>query len=468
MDKLFDFELTGQLLRLDFVGNALIAAAVLGLLAVLSLPPGPARGQTRAPALAVRFTLGNGLVVLVAERPALPIVTIRVAVGGGAVLDPSDKPGLANLTAGLLPRGTQSRTGPEIDRTIEFVGGSLEAEGGRDASQASVSVLRRDLALGLDLLADVLLHPAFPPDEFERQRDDVRAAVRRSEDDPETVAGRLYRRLVFAAHPYGAPVNGTEESLGRITREDVLAFYAAAYRPETTSIAVVGDVTVAEIRAMVAARFGGWRPATRSVAPPGPAPLGRPPQTELIQRDLVQATVYLGEATVTRTHPDYYPLVVGSHILGGGSSSRLYWKVREERGLAYSVFSDYAPGRYGGMFLAGFQSANGTVRETLVLVREELVRLRRERVTDEELARAKAYLVGSFPLRMDTNAELASLLLVIEQFGLGLDYPARFRQAIQAVTADDVLRAVRAHWDPDQMSLAVVANLREAGLAAGP
>jgi zinc protease len=228
---------------------------------------------------------------------------------------------------------------------------------------------------------------------------------------------------------------------------------------------VVGAVTVAEVRAMLQARFGAWPRTPVAVTAPGPSPLGRPAQTELVQRELTQATVYLGQATVTRPHPDYYPLVVASHVLGGGSSSRLYSRVREDRGLAYSVFSDYAPGRYGGMFLAGFQSANATVRETLVLVREELLRLRRERVGEAEVARAKAYLIGSFPLRMDTNAELATLLLVLEQFGLGLDYPARFRQAIEAVTADDVLRAVRAHWDPDLMSLAVVANLREAGLA---
>jgi zinc protease len=140
--------------------------------------------------------------------------------------------------------------------------------------------------------------------------------------------------------------------------------------------------------------------------------------------------------------------------------------VREERGLAYSVYAQYSAQRHGGMLLVGFQNENTRVREVLALVREELVRLRRERVSGEELARAKAYLIGSFPLRMDTSAELASLLLVVEQLGLGLDYPARYRRAVEAVTADDVLRAVQAHWSPDLMSLAVVANLREAGLAA--
>lgn len=442
--------------------------AALALLSLLPLLVGRATAQPASgpegPPLGVRFVLPNGLVVLVAERPALPIVAVRVALGAGAALDPPDKSGVASLTALLLTRGTQTRTGLDIDRAIEFVGGSLGTEGGRDSSGAALSVLKRDVALGLDLLADVLLRPAFPTAEFERKRDEVRASVRRSEEDPEAVAARLFRRLIFPGHPYAAPVAGTEESLGRITRDDVAAFYAAHYRPDTTVVAVVGDVTVAEVRMALTARFGAWQAPQWSVPALGAATLGTPAKTQTVQRELTQATVYLGKATITRPHPDYYPLVVAAHVLGGGSASRLYTRVREERGLAYSVYAYFAPGRHGGMFLLGFQSENARVREVLALVREELVRLRRERVGEDELALAKAYLVGSFPLRMDTNAEVASLLLGIEQFGLGLDYPSRYRRAVQAVTADDVHRVARAYLDPDLMSLAVVANLREAGL----
>jgi zinc protease len=432
----------------------------------------PAVAGAQAPAvpaarpLAERFRLPNGIVVLVAERPALPIVIARVAVSAGAVLDPPDKPGLANLTALLLPRGTRTRSGPEIDRAIEFVGGSLEAEGGRDWVELSLAVLRRDLGLGLELLADALLEPTFPADEFERKREEVQATIRRSEEDPESVAGRIFRRLAFPGHPYGQPIAGTEASLGGLTRDEVAAFYAAAYRPDATVISVVGDVKASEVRQALTTRLGAWRTAPGAPSRPANVALGTPPGTEMVQRDLTQATVNLGQATVTHGHPDYYPLVVASQILGGGSSSRLYTRVREERGLVYSVYSQYVSQRAGGMMLVGFQSENARVREVLALVRGELLRLRRERVSDEELARAKAYLVGSFPLRMDTNAELASLLLTVEQLGLGLDYPARYRQAIEAVSAEAVLRAVTAHWNPDLMSLAIVANLREAGLAA--
>jgi zinc protease len=167
---------------------------------------------------------------------------------------------------------------------------------------------------------------------------------------------------------------------------------------------------------------------------------------------------------VTRGHPDFYPLLVASQILGGGSSSRLYTRVREERGLAYNVYAQYATARLAGYFLVELQSENARIREALAVVRDELVRLRRERVPEEELTRARSYLVGSFPLRMDTATDVSDLLVAIERFDLDLTYPARFRRNVSAVTADDVLRAVRSHWDPDGMSLALVGDLREAGI----
>jgi zinc protease len=440
---------------------ALALASIAGPVGAQTAPvaPGP------APALGTRLTLPNGVVVLVAERPTLPIVNVQVAVGAGAVLDPPDRAGLANLTAQLVTRGTRTRSALDIDRAIEFAGGSLDSDGGRDTSTVTLAVLRRDLDLGFDLLADVLTRPAFVESEVDRKRTEVIGAIRQSTQEPDTVAARALRRLAFPGHPYGQPVVGTEDSVGRITRDDVVAFYEANYRPETTLVAVVGAVSVAQVEAALARRLGTWA-ATGSPAPaPGLAPVRGAPATETIQRDITQAAVYLGLATVGRTHPDYYALSVAGHALGGGSSSRLYTRIREERGLAYSVFSDHVPGRFGGLFLVGFQSENGRLREVLALVREELVRLRRERLGDEELAQAKGYLVGSFPLRMDTNAKVTSLLLGVEYFGLGLDYPARYRLAVERVTADDVLRAVRTHWDPDVMSLAVVANLRDAGLA---
>ena len=271
---------------------------------------------------------------------------------------------------------------------------------------------------------------------------------------------------MFPGHPYGRPTEGSETSLGAIAREDVVAFYRAAYRPERTVVAVAGDITAAALRTELEARLGSWSTSVPPPGSPGAAALGLPSRTEAVQRSLTQATIFLGEATVSRKHPDFYPLLVASQILGGGSSSRLYTRVREERGLAYNVYAQYAPSRLAGLFLVELQTENPRVREALAVVREELIRLRRERVSEEELARVRSNLIGGFPLRMSTAAEVSDLLVAIERHDLGLDYPARFRQAVSAVTADDVLRVVRTHWDPDAMSLALVGNLREAGIGS--
>lgn len=453
-------------MRMVAVRGVAVTAAVAALAVPARPQTLPPSATAAAPAAWVRFALPKGIVVLVAERPGIPIVIARASIEAGATLDPPEKAGVANLTALLLTRGSAARSALEVDRAIEFVGGSLEGEGGRDSSEVVLSVLRKDLALGLDLLAEALLRPAFPEAEFERKRDEVLASVRRSEEDPGTVAARLLRRVVFGEHPYGRPATGTEASLRAITRDDVVAFHRTAYRPERTIVAVAGDVTAAVVRTELEARLGTWSVATPSPPTPGPPALGQPARTEAVQRSLTQATILLGQATVPRGHPDFYPLLVASQVLGGGSSSRLYARVREERGLAYNVYAQYAPARLAGYFLVELQSQNVRIREALAVVREELVRLRRERVPEEELARARSYLVGSFPLRMDTAADVSDLLVAIERFDLGLDYPARFRRAVSAVTADDVLQAVRTHWDPDGMSLVLVGNLREAGISS--
>jgi zinc protease len=445
----------------------------LALIAAVAALATPARPQVLpplstepSPAGWSRFALPNGVVILVAERPGVPIVVARASVDAGAVLDPPDKGGLANLTALLLTRGTATRSAEESDRAIEFVGGSLESDGGRDSSELVLTVLRKDLGLGLDLLADALQRPAFPDEELARVRGEVAASVRRSEEDPEAVAARVLRRLVFPGHPYGRPTDGTETSLAAITRDDVAGFHRAAYRPERTVIAVAGDVTPAAIRTELEARLGAWTASGPAPAAPGPAALGLPSRTEAVERSLAQATILLGQATVTRKDPDFYPLLVASQILGGGSASRLYTRIREERGLAYNVYAQYAPFRLAGLLLVELQTENARVREALAVAREELIRLRRERVAEYELSRARSFLVASFPLQMSTAAEVSDLLVEIERHDLGLDYPARFRQAVSAVTADDVLRAVRAHWDPDGLSLALVGNLREAGIGS--
>lgn len=412
-----------------------------------------------APLNAHRELLPNGLTLLVAERPAIPIVAVRAYVRAGSAFDPADAPGLANLTADLLTRGTINRTGPQLDEAIEFVGGSLGADAGRDGVTVSLSVLKKDLKLGLDLLTEVLRTPTFPEAEFRRKVKEIQAAIRRSEEDPATVAARDLTALLYPRHPYGHPVAGTEASVGALTRERVAELHRIHYRPDATILSVVGDVKLAEIRQEILRRLGTW--------PSGVGPLSLPPQASTappvlersVTRELTQATVYQGRPAIGHGHPDYFPLLVASYILGGGSASRLYAKLRDEAGLVYWVGSHLSPGRYGASLVVSFQTRAEGAREALRLVREAMAKLGSDRVAEQELTLAKSYLIGSYPLRLDTSSKLAGLLVAVEELGLGLDYPDRFKAGVEAVTAADVQRVTQRYFDPASFSSVVVGKL---------
>ncbi|HEY3101370.1 MAG TPA: pitrilysin family protein [Methylomirabilota bacterium] len=425
--------------------------ALLVVLALLLAPPAGA-----AKPIAHREVLANGIVLLVAERPAIPIVVVRAFAHAGAVLDPPDRAGLANLTGALLTRGTAKHSGPELDSAIEFVGGSLSAGAARDGLSASLSVLKKDVGLGLDLMAEVLLTPTFPEDELKRKAAQIQAAIKRSEEDPGIVAGRALAKLVFPSHPYGVPVEGTVESVGKLTRDDVVRFHRAYVRPDTTIIAVAGAVTVDEARREIVARFGGWKapsepPPTVSSVTPGAAP-----QTQVIEKELTQATILLGRQAIRQTDPDYFPLTVGSYVLGGGSASRLYARVREEGGLAYAVYSYANPARYGASFVVSAQTRTAEVPKVVEIMREELARMTREPVTERELKLAKDYLIGSFPLRLDTTSKVADFIVAIEEQGLGLDYADRYKERVAKVTAADVQRVAAKYLAPDTFNRVIV------------
>jgi len=407
--------------------------------------------------LAHREVLPNGMVLLVAERPTIPIVVVRLYLRAGSVYDPPDAGGLANLTADMLTRGTVKRTGPELDRAIEFVGGSLEGDAGRDGATLSLSVLKKDLQMGLELLAEVLLTPTFPDAELTRRSEEIAAAIQRSEQDPGTVAARAMALFLYPGHPYSRPVAGTVESVKRLTRDQVVGFHRDNYRPDAAVIAVVGDVTRDEIRReLLSSSLGSWTAAAtpRPVIPPAPA--SPPVESREIHRDLTQATVSLARPGIRRDHPDYFSLVVANYVLGGGSASRLYTKVREERGLVYSVYSSLGPGRYGASYVVGLQTRLDAVDEAVRLVKEEMARMGRETVTPRELDLAKSYLIGSYPLRTDTSGKLAGLLVTVEDDQLGLDWPDRFKAGVSRVTAADVRRVAGLYMDPATFSSVVV------------
>ncbi|MDD5560221.1 pitrilysin family protein [Candidatus Methylomirabilis sp.] len=417
--------------------------------------------------LAERQVLENGLTLLVRSSRALPIVTIRVTVQAGSLWEQKGRAGLANLTALLLTRGTATRTAAQLDESVDFIGASLSSSADRDLSELDLTVLKKDLPKGLELLTDVLRHPAFEQGEIARKVQELKAALRKRQEDPGEVAHEAFNDLVFGSHPYGRPLEGTDTTLATITRDEIVRFHRDHYTPERTFVTVVGDIDRSEITNQIRALLGSWPKGNGTVArATEPTPLQEKIVVKRIDRNVAQANIVLGHQGIRRDNPDFYALTVMNYILGGGGfSSRLVERIREQKGWAYDVSSQFSPGLERGSFRVVLQTKNETAGPAVQEVVRELRRIREQGVTDQELADAKAYLTGSFPLRLDTNAKLAGLISSVEYYKLGLDYADRYRSLIDGVSKEDILRVARTYLNPEGYVLVVVADQAKAALS---
>lgn len=410
-----------------------------------------------------RFSTPNGMTVLVLEQHFLPIVEIHALIKAGSAQDPAEKAGLANLVASLLDEGTSTRTSKQLAEQIDFVGGSLGAHASEDFSSATVRILGKDIELGFMLLADILQRPIFPKQEFERVRSLILGELSSDNDDPGHVAMKAFNQLVFQNHPYRWPVNGTEESLKKITLSDVQNFYAKEYLPNQVILTIVGDVTVEQATALVQEHFGSWKKGSAQ-----PRPVKKPAAidkkvVQLIEKDLTQSTIMIGHPGISRTNPDFYAVTVMNHILGaGGFSSRLMDSIRDKQGLAYGITSHYDTRAMPGSFWINLQTRTETTNQAISSVLSEMKTIREAPVTDQELAEAKAFLMGNFPLRLDSTAKMAQVLAQVEFYGLGFDYFSQYTKWIERVTKEDVLRVAKQYLDPQHYALVVVGNIAKA------
>jgi zinc protease len=413
-----------------------------------------------------RTVMPNGLTVLVLDQPFLPIVTVNVLVKAGAVHDPDALAGLSSMVAQMLDEGTKSRSATQIAQQIEFIGGEMAFSGAEDFTTGALRVLKKNVDLGFTLLADVLTNPAFPEKQVERIRSQVLGELQGEKEQPGILADKAFDAMVFEGHPYRRPANGTEKTISHISRKDLMEFHRVYYRPNTTIIAVVGDIRETEALALIKKHLGTWTPKN---PPPNtfsaPVPLTQP-KVKLIDKELTQANVILGHVGIERSNPDFYAVSVMNYILGGGGfSSRLVNRIRDELGLAYDVDSGFQAQVMPGPFAVRLQTRNAAAMQAIASVLQEITRIRTEPVSEQELADAKAYLVGSFPLRLDTTVKLAALLTQIELHGLGLTYFEDYPKAIKAVTKEDVLRVAQKYLHPEAYALVVVAKQAEAKIS---
>jgi zinc protease len=410
-----------------------------------------------------RTELDNGVVLLTSEHRALPMISIELLIDAGARYDGGGQEGLANLAARLLTYGTKRRSALQISDALDFIGASLSTGCGENLASISMTILKKDLSTGLALLADVLTQSTFPQEEIERQKQSIVASLKARDEEPGDIAERRFAAALFPNSPYGRPVEGTESSVRAISQKGLREFYERYYRPNRTIMAVVGDVTAEEIDEALNQAFSSWKKGEPGGKLLVPSATGAPTSIR-VNKELTQANIIMGHEGVTRGNPDYYAIQVMNSILGGGGfSSRVVDSIRNERGLAYSVYTYFNADKSHGTFQFVMQTKNDSAGEAMRIAREEIERIRREPVSEQELNDAKDYLTGSFPLRLDTTRKVANFLAQVEYFQLGLNYPERYGDFIRKVAREDVLRVAKRYLQPEKLITVVVGNHNKIG-----
>jgi zinc protease len=414
----------------------------------------------------LREVLPNGIVVLARENHDSPSVVVSGYLAVGSYDETDEQAGLAAFTASALSRGTTRRTFDEIYEVVESVGASFGISAGVHHTGFGAKSLAEDLPLILDVLSDVLRHPTFPPQEVEKLRGEILTDLEEREHDTRRMAALTFRELAYPeGHPYGRSLIGYPETISAIRRDDLVAFYEHGFGPRGMVIAVVGAVEPDRAVEQVEAAFGDWEGSMFSREPL--PPVSRP--TTIRQKFVpipgkTQSDIVLGVPGPARTDPAFLDAVVCNTILGVfGMMGRLGEKVRDEQGLAYYSYSRVEGGHGPGPWtvIAGVNPSN--LERALESIRAEIRRICQEPVPEPELADSQAFLVGSLPLRLETNEGVARAILEMEQYDLGLDYLQRYADLIREITPERVLATAQRWLDPDAYVLAIAGPPEEAG-----
>lgn len=413
-----------------------------------------------------RTELSNGLIVLNSEYKSLPIVMVTLVIKAGSVNESAEKSGLANLVAELLTEGTKNRTSREISEEIDFIGASLNATASADYTMVTLSILKKDLQKGFEIFSDILLNPVFPENEILRKKEQIKGFLIQLEEDPSFLADRALKKQIFGEHPYGRILEGSVNTIDKIGRADIIAFYSSYYSPNNSILSVVGDISTDELNNLIEKYLNGWK----KVEVPSSdilCPLFNKPEKKVIKinKDLTQANIVFGSSGISRNNPDYYAFFVMNYILGGGGfSSRLTQTIRDDMGLAYDVHSFLSAYKEGGVFQVGLQTKNESANIVIDEILKQIKNVREEYVSENELQEAKSYLIGSFKRRLDTSRKIADFLAITEFFDLGTDYVEKYPLYIEAITKDDILKVAQKYLSSEDFVLVVVANHNKAEL----
>ena len=405
--------------------------------------------------------LSNGLRILIIEHHEQPIVSLRFLVKSGSTED-GDLPGLASLTGDLLTKGTKSRTAVQIAEEIDYVGGQLVSGSDWDATYASASVLRKHFDVGLSLVADITLNPVFAEEEVERVREQRLTALLQKKDDVGYLSEEKLSAAVFGEHPYAHPQAGTEKSVNALKRDDFVRFHKAYFVPNNAILAVVGDVNADEVMPRVQELFGPWsRGSLQNGRVSRPRDLENVSVYLVDKPEAVQSSIRVGHVGIERKSVDYVPVVVLNTLLGGYFNSRINQNLREGKGYTYGAHTTFDVRKNRGLFFASADVRNAVTDSAITEILYELKRLREEPVSPEELDMVKKFIVGSFPLQIETPNQIASKVIDLELYDLPRDFYDTFNERVEAITAEDLLQTAKAHIHPEGVAIVVAGNSKD-------
>ncbi len=407
----------------------------------------------------VRSELPNGLKIIVKRNPLSPSVAIRLSLHTGTLQDPAKGEGTALATSILLEEGTRKRSGKQIAEMIDFIGADMGVTVDKHSTLLLASLMRDDLDSILKLALEMLTEPVFPQAEMSKVTGQLISNLREDEHDTRTVALKALRGMLYkAGHPYRRPGGGTRKSIRALKKSELVRFHKERYHPAGGILIIVGDVKEKETLRKASAIFGRWKRKGEASPPPAPDAVTKP-RIQIKTKAMVDKTqndIALGFIGIRRKDPDFYNVVVLNQILGAfGLGGRLGNRIREEAGLAYYVYSAIQPSVGPGPFIVRAGVHPDHVAKAVTLTLEEIDRIRQKKVTVQELEETKQFMIGSLPLRLETNEGIAAFMLNEEYNELGPDYLSRYGDLISEVSRDGVMDVARRLLHTDAFSLSV-------------
>ena len=413
--------------------------------------------------------LSNGLEVWTVSNHEQPIVSLSLYIRGGSAFDPRHREGLAASVAELLTKGTARRSATEIAEAIDFIGGSLTASAGWDAITVNISVLSKYLDIAIDLLSDVIQHSTFPEEEIERMRLQRLAGIRQAKADAGFLADMVFSKLVFPGHPYGQQPVGTEHSVRAIQREDIAGFAKQYITPSNSFLTAAGDLDPHEFQKLLEKATSSWSgPPREAVISHPAASLSAHTQVGLINREgAVQSALRVGHVGIPRNTPDFIALSALNMLLGGYFNSRINLNLREVHGYTYGARSFFDTRMAAGPFAVSTEVRTEVTVRAVEEIVSEILRVSKLPVEETELQMVKDYMIGSFPLQIETPQQVAGRVASIVLYGLDRDYWDTYRQKLSALTSVELYRVAREYLHPKELTIAASGNVQaiEAGLA---